>query len=443
MRSLFFTLSLSAVFCCCTPLALAVMTRQDMIELREQSLENLRKGNSARAYDGYLRLLREEPGDLDLDFMVGQAAFAQGNYPMAVLAYLRVLKADPRHERARLELASTYGRMGQAELALAELSTLRAINPALPQLDKMEKSILGAPASPWSFRGTLGAGAFYDSNVDQNTSASSYMGDPLPKSTRTKKKESFGTYVTSGLDLAYRLGQETNWLLVGDVAVTNRQYFNPNVLSMRQTWGRGGIGLRWASEKALAELRGKGEFLGYDKGYVTQNVGMEGTFAYALTGDWTLITQSAYEYRDYDDYYAETAMRGTYGKVGQYVRWQFGAGRHEVLLGGNYFFENAQAKRFDGRGVELLGRVQFNLPWQIKTGLLFAWRGVQYDAPPTIDYGGGKRREDQYRIGVELEKGITEHLSVNTQVQYTDNQSNHSICRYDQWLLTLGLTYAF
>jgi len=436
MHSLLFTISLVAALLWHAPHASAAMTRQDIIDLHEQSLGSLHKGDSARAYAGSLRLLREDPGNADVDFMVGQAAFAQGNYPMALLAYARVIKANPGHERARLELARTYGRMGQREMARTELNALRAVNPALPKIEEMEKSIFEAPYSPWTFRATLGTGAFYDSNANQGASASEYMGSTLAQE---KKKESFGIYFSGGVDLAYRLGRETNWYVVGDVSATNRQYFNPDV-DPRLTWGRAGLGLRWASDNLLAEIRGKGEYLGREAGAIAQNVGAEGTFVYALNDSWAFVTEGSYEYRGYADDYK--GMRGTYGQVGQYVRYRFGERQHEVLLGGNYFFESAHEKRYTGRGFEALGRVQFNLPWQIKTGFLFAWRAPWYDAPPT-DLGGGKRWESQIKAGIEIEKGITEYLSLNTQVQYTNNFSNHSLYRYDQWLLTLGLTFSF
>jgi tetratricopeptide (TPR) repeat protein len=252
MRALFLAMTLTAALFCCA--ASAAMTRQDMLDLREQSLESLRQGDGAKAYAGFLRLLREEPGNADIDFMVGQAAFAQGNYPMAVLAYTRVIKARPGHERARLELARAYGRMGQPELARAELGVLHSVNPALPAVAEMEKSVLGAAYSPWTVRGTLGTGVFYDSNANQGTSASEYLGFILVEG---KKKESFGMYFTGGLDLAYRLGPGSNWYLVSDLAVTDRQYFNPEV-DGRLTWVRAAPGLRWASEKMLAEIRWKG-----------------------------------------------------------------------------------------------------------------------------------------------------------------------------------------
>ena len=435
MRATFFASLFAALFCCAFT-ASAAMTRQDMIDLHEQSLENLRQGDSSKAYAGYLRLLREEPGNADIDFMVGQAAAAENKYPMAVLAYGRVLKANPGHARARLELARTYARMGQPELARAELRVLKTIDPSLPAVDEMEKSLLGVAPSPWTVRGTLGTGVFYDSNANSGTSASEYLGYTLVEG---RKKESFGMYFTGGLDLAYRLGQESSWYLVGDVAATNRQYFNSDVDS-RLTWGRAALGLRWASGKALAEIRGKGEYLGRNKGDVSQIAGAEAAFVYALTENWALVTQGAYEYRHYAADYKD--MRGTHARAGEYVRWQFGENRHEILLGGSYFIDSAREARYDGQGVEALGRVQFNLPWQMKAGVLAAWRGAWYDAPPT-GLGGSDRKENQLKTGLELEKGLTDHLSVNAQVQYTKNFSNHSLYRYEQWLITSGMTFKF
>jgi tetratricopeptide (TPR) repeat protein len=434
MRALFLTVPLAAAFFCCA--ASAAMTRQDRIDLQEQSLENLRKGDSAGAYAGFLRLLREEPGNADIDFLVGQTAFAQGNDPMAVFAYTRVIKANPGHQRARLELARAYGRMGQAELARAELDALRSLNPALPSVAEMEKSILGAAYSPWTVRGALGVGVFYDSNANQGTSTNEYLGFTLVEG---KKKESFGMYATGGLDLACQLGQGSNWQLVSDVSATSRRYFNPDVDS-RLTWGRVALGLRWASQKMLAEIRGKEEYLGRESGDVSRNTGAEASFVYAVTDDWALITLGAYEHRHYARDYE--GMRGTHGQIGEYARYLFGENRHELLLGGGYFNERARERRYDGRGAEFLGRVRFNLPGQMKVGVLAAWRGIRYDAPPT-ELGGEDRRERQFKAGLDLEKGLTESLSINAQAQYTKNSSNHSLYRYDQWLVTTGLSYKF
>jgi hypothetical protein len=135
-------------------------------------------------------------------------------------------------------------------------------------------------------------------------------------------------------------------------------------------------------------------------------------------------------------------MRGTHRQLGEYVRYQFGENRHELLLGGSYFIERARERRYDGQGGELLGRLRFNLPRQTKAGVLAAWRGIRYDAPPTA-LGGGDRKEKQFKAGLDLEKGITESLSINAQAQYTKNSSNHSLYRYDQWLVTMGLAYKF
>ncbi|GHU06016.1 hypothetical protein FACS1894205_6820 [Alphaproteobacteria bacterium] len=437
MRSLFFFLLLVAAFFSSIDSSSAAMTRQDMLDLHERNLESLRKGDSAAAYAGYLRLLREEPGNSDIDFMLGQAAFAQGNYPVAVLSYIRVLKANPKHEQARLELARAYDRMGQRDMARKEINVLRSINPTLPLADEMEKAIFEAPSySPWSFQIKLGSGVFYDSNVNLTTQAGEYLGIPLSQG---MAKESLGVYFSGGLDAAYQIRQGSPWYIVGDVAAIDRQYFNSDVDS-RLTWSRAALGLRWATEKALAELRGKVEYLGRDEGNVTLNSGVEATFAYAPMENWTLITQGEYEYRDYARDFIE--MRGTHAQLGEYVRYQFGEKRHELLFGGNYFIENAREREYDARGFELLGRVQFDCPWQVKTGFLAAWRNVRYDAPPT-SLGGGNRREDQFRAGIELEKGITENLSINAQAQYTDNASNHSLYQYNQWLLTVGLGYTF
>ena len=437
MRAFFFTLSLAAAFFCCVSVSSAAMTRQDIIDLHERSLENLRKGDSAQAYEGYLHLLREEPGNPDIDFMLGQAAFAQSNYPMAVLAYIRVIRANPWHERARLELARTYAHMGQVEMASNELRSLRAINPALPSADEMEKVILGGTLySPWTVSGRVGTGVFYDSNANMGTAISEYLGFIL---TEGEKKSSSGVYFSGELDMAYQMGQGSNWYLVSDIAFTNRYYFNSDVDS-QLTWGRGALGLRWAAEKALAEIRWKEEFLDRESGFITLNSGAEATFVYALTKDWTLVTQGAYEYRDYASDYE--GRRGTHGRVGEYIRYQFGESRHELLFGGSYSVENADEKRYDGHGFEVLGRVLFNLPYKIKAGFIAAWHNTRYDAPPT-DLGGDNRWEKQFKAGIDLEKGVTENLSVNAQAQYTHNTSNHSIYQYDQWLFTMGLTYKF
>jgi hypothetical protein len=84
----------------------------------------------------------------------------------------------------------------------------------------------------------------------------------------------------------------------------------------------------------------------------------------------------------------------------------------------------------------------FQLPWRTKAGFLTAWRATRYDAPPT-GLGGSNRWEDQFRVGVDLEKHLTDDLSLTTQFQYTKNSSNHALFEYKQRLLTLGVSYSF
>ena len=58
-------------------------------------------------------------GDPDFDYQLGIAALDTGRFGAAIIAFQRVLAAQPAHAQARAELARAYAMAGDADTARA------------------------------------------------------------------------------------------------------------------------------------------------------------------------------------------------------------------------------------------------------------------------------------------------------------------------------------
>ena len=121
-----------------------------------------------RAYELYSDLLPDDPANDDLNFNLGLAAYAVGEYPHAVLAFERVLARHPEADRVRLELGRAHLAMGQYGKAREEFATVLAHDPP-PNVRGNVEALLAELARHerrWTISGLVVPGWFYDDNVN-------------------------------------------------------------------------------------------------------------------------------------------------------------------------------------------------------------------------------------------------------------------------------------
>lgn len=77
-----------------------------------QGKELLARGQYQDASVLFFALFRDDPANPEVNYFLGRAAAANGDYETAVMAYERVLIVDPTAVSAKLELAKSFYRLG-------------------------------------------------------------------------------------------------------------------------------------------------------------------------------------------------------------------------------------------------------------------------------------------------------------------------------------------
>lgn len=102
---------------------------------RDQSPKELfDRGEFDRAYQEYHRLFLSDPGNPEINFSLGRAAFEAGDFEAAVMAFERVLMARPDAVRVKLEIGgatSTWARW-KRQKGISMRSWLWTLSPAGP-----------------------------------------------------------------------------------------------------------------------------------------------------------------------------------------------------------------------------------------------------------------------------------------------------------------------
>jgi len=84
----------------------------------EQARERFSAGAYPEAAALFFQLFQQYPANSEVNFYLGRSAFESGDYETAVMAYERVLLADPGVTQAKLEMAKSFYRLGARPTAV-------------------------------------------------------------------------------------------------------------------------------------------------------------------------------------------------------------------------------------------------------------------------------------------------------------------------------------
>lgn len=103
--------------------------------------------NEARAY--YLKALEARPGDVNAHTLLGMTYFygRPADLESAAREYRKALAADPRHEMALQNLASSLIATGAVAEAARRIDELQQVNPSNQSLTKLREELAAARAS--------------------------------------------------------------------------------------------------------------------------------------------------------------------------------------------------------------------------------------------------------------------------------------------------------
>lgn len=413
----------------------------DQIRAEAKTLFN--KGEYEKAYHLYMRLLREEPDNDEINYNLALSARQTKRYSQALMAFERLVDRYPANTNLRRYLADIYLRLGDRDAARRELAVARQYDPRLTEksmtrmLDRMESA-----QTRFQAHGRISGGVMYDSNTNQGP-ASELMSLGIFDNVLVrgvKAVDSWGSYLNGMLDLGWRLYEDSPWWLVSDLAFYKRWNGNHDLDANNEfAWGRASLGLRHVSSRTLSEVRFKGEMADQRLDQRVGVLGPEAAFIWAVLPNLQLISRAALEKRTYSQ---DIGRNGTYWWAGQYLRILLGNSGHEMTLGLRAIGASVDYKDYDYNGLETSLRLRVKLTDKCRLMPFASVRRENYNAPATA-LERDDRRDLTRRTGIFVIYDLTSHLQVEAGAQYVENQSSSPLYRYTQHVFNMGLAWTF
>lgn len=194
------------VHCVCAALsfqpALSHAADESLLLAAQNMLNN---GQSIEAFDLLDPHEEEYAGEKEYDYLYGLSLLDTGESASAVFAFQRVLAIDPEFAGARLELGRSYFDMGQMQRAQREFQLVQNQSPPDSVKQVIDKYLAAIESrnlrNREGWRGFLQLGLGDDSNVNNATSAESFLGFDLTDESRETSSSVISTLGGASYDL--------------------------------------------------------------------------------------------------------------------------------------------------------------------------------------------------------------------------------------------------
>lgn len=405
----------------------------------------LARGDSLTAYELYSDLLPDDPANDDLNFNLGLAAYAIGEYPHALLAFERILARHPDADRVRLELGRTHLAMGQDQKAREEFATVLAHNPP-PNVRANIEALLSELARRdrrWTVSGLVAPSYFYDDNVNVGVGTDQVILNDVTYTldATSLRKGDHGATLLGGVAAEYRCDEAGTWFAGGSALAYQKWHMNEEDQDL--TYEKGSLLVRRTASRWQAGLTAKFENLDYDYRPLVEIAGFEPSFIYALSPRAQAKLAGAAERRWYQQ---ETTKSGNYYALEPGVAFRPGPEWLGLTAGGMIFSEHTAEKKYDNHGWAASGGMTVTLPLRAQWTAETKYQMTQYHDPSTSAAGELHRRDRQVTVTTGLTAPLPTPLAAVTAAlsfQYTDNNSNTSIHDYRRRITSFTLQYSF
>lgn len=411
----------------------------------------LEKKEAQKAFDIFMELLRERPESMEVNYSVGEAAYAAGKYSHAALAFERVIASQPDNKRARLDLARTYFSAKQLDAARREFETVLASNPPPPVRKNIQDFLNDIRRQEKRFwiSGRVDSGVYYDDNAnvgpdsDVITIAPIIVGSgpitSLNVGDTSKPKKSAGVLLCGTVSTCYDIGDKGGWMMVCD-GIAYKSWLEKHATDEETSLLSLNPGLIWSGTKSVLRLPAKVSYIGHGGEGLVSIYGIAPSVSFVLGQGttWNCTLETAAEFRDYvelDD------RDGTYFAVGARIGHSLAKLPCSLYGGAAVFYEKTSADIYENVGGEASASGDLRLPLKV-TGYaqaryrLSSYAGQEQLAPE-------KRRDNQYQFTVGLRRALTRSCGIDLNYQHTTNDSTFDLYDYVRNVTTLSMSYSF
>jgi len=393
-------------------------------------------GKAAEAYALLEPFEFEMSGNQEFDYLLGTAALDSGKPDKAILAFDRVLSANPKFAGARLDMGRAYFALHDDEDARKEFETALAQEPPEAAKAVIQKYLAAIEERGKPKITTLTAYAEatvgHDSNVNASTNQGNVyipvLGATLTLSSTNLKTSSSYLSAGSGAEVTRLIKPGLRLFAGADV----RKRDNPDAANFNTGSIDAHAGLRFGEDASITTVA-----LQHGRFYLggrpnRDTTGVVGQWQYTINPQYQLGLFGVYNFIRYPDVALESEDINQ-GIVGANWLYAFDPDGRMVLSSTLFVGHEAQQNQRANGNKDFRG-VRFGAQHGLRDGLdLYGNLGVQYGDYDTINVAFDKQRHDwQYDAGIGANWRVADNWSVRPQVTYTKNGSNISIYKYDR-----------
>ncbi|MDF1615652.1 porin family protein [Desulfurivibrio dismutans] len=433
--------------CCLAALALlALVLFSTPLPAAADPVATGRQLLAERQYDEAYQLLhsafRADPGHPEINFMLGRAAFESGRTEEAVMAYERVLLHNPEANRAKLELARSYMRLGSRELARQYFHEVLATNPPEAVWQNIQRFLAAMDAAEKRhfLNGLVTVGVGHDDNVNTFPGNDTVRLNGFQFDLDGEEKSNWLLNTNLVVNHIYRprYNSPLNW----KTSFTNYNAFHESANDMDLNLFGLSTGPTWRRDRLL--LQAAVSFTHVDLGF-DRYLGMAGLSAGAtwlLSPQWAL--NGGIELRD-RDFYQNDDRDSTNLLISLGPVFSHGDNRLGLTLGYETDDADVEHHSYDRRRVTL--RYDRKLPADFAAFAAMRYQETDYDDDYPLFNKARKDESMFYSLGVSkvFWRSGDSRRSFSGQLSYayTDAESNIELFEYTKGVANLALTYTF
>ena len=377
---------------------------------------------------------RNDPGNVDVSFLLGQAAFGAGNYEVAAAAFDRALIMRPDLDRARLELARTYFELRLFTVAEDLFREVKA-RPDTPEnvqrrVDEYLSQIRAA-RSPHRFSGAVALTVARDDNARVSPQDTIILPNLPPLSVPIERD----WFSAQSLTLEHRWLPRTaglSWaseLLAYDALYLDQDDLNVQYLRLD-------TGPRWQSGRILLGLGLNGAYMEKDNNRYLGTWGARAFATVAAARNLSVRLEVSGEDRTY---WRDPDASGPGGTASLRPTWTLGRHALSAETGAEIHDGDKGDQTYD-RAFAGLG-YQLSLPWRLSFLASYRYENWLFEEPGVL--ASCRRRDRAHSLGIGLRRLLGAHAAVELRHKYDTSHSSNDLYDYDRNVTSLSVIYAF
>ena len=384
------------------------------------------------------------PGNPELNFYLGRAAFETGRYEEAVMAFERILIALPNENRVKLELARAFQKLGANDLARRYCKEVLLTEPPESVQRNIEAFLLKINDSEKRhfMTGRIIAGVDWDNNVWASPTdeiIETAIGYVTLTGVAAKQTADWIVNTTVEVQHAYRLfNSDDSWK-------TNLVFYNADyndISSLDTRYIGGSTGPEFISDSTRIGLKLSFSQIELDHTKYLQSAGLKADLDYVIRPGLTTGFNVKFEKKNYVD---NTAMDADNISL----LFDLSLSHQKNWYNVNFKLETENASN-DEYSFNRLGSglsVTRVLPLNVIGSLNYQYQYSQYDQNASLS--NNKRQDNQHKIAWTLKNTIwnsaktDKYLAVNLNYRHTWADSNIALYEYTKDLVQCSLEFGF